>query len=254
MKPAADRSATPALAAVGQVRTRERASDRVYHELASAIREMRILPGASLSETDLAERLHVSRTPLREAIARLVETGLVSVVPQVGTRVEPIRLRDVEQARFVRESLEVAAAAEACAKPERDVTELRSLLAEQRRSFRARDIDRFFAADEALHRQIFELSGYLGAWHTMQPMKMHLDRVRKLSLPDPKTVHMLIGEHAAIVAAVEAGDAARARALISKHAGRVLETLPALQAAYPGYFADEPGTPAPAQPTVRSSR
>jgi DNA-binding GntR family transcriptional regulator len=238
VNPAADPViAVRPLAAVGQVRTRERASDRVYHELASAIREMRILPGASLSETDLAEQLQVSRTPLREAIARLVETGLVSVVPQVGTRVEPIRLRDVEQARFVRESLEVAAAAAACAKPERDVSRLRSLLADQRRSSRARDIDGFFAADEALHRQIFELSGYPGAWQTMQPMKMHLDRIRKLSLPDPKTVRALIAEHTAIVEAIDAADTARARALISKHAGRVLETAPALQAAYPGYFA-----------------
>ena len=230
--------ATAALTAVGRVRTRERASDRVYDELLSAIRDMRIAPGASLSETDLAEQLHVSRTPLREAIARLVETGLVSVVPQVGTRVEPIRLRDVEQARFVRENLEVAAAAEACAKPERDVARMRSLLAGQKRSLRDQDIDGFFAADEALHEQIFALSGYPGAWQTMQPTKMHLDRIRRLSLPDPKTVRALIAEHTAIVDAVEQGDAERARALVSKHARRVLETAPAMQAAYPGYFAE----------------
>lgn len=238
MKPALDRSdAISSLASVGRVRTRDRASDRVYDELASAIREMRIPPGASLSETDLAEQLHVSRTPLREAISRLVETGLVSVVPQVGTRVEPIRLRDVEQARFVRESLETAAVAEACARPERDVAKLRSLLADQKRSSRDQNLDGFFAADESLHEQIFELSGYPGAWQAMQPTKMHLDRIRRLSLPDPKTVRALIAEHAAIVDAVEQGDAERARALVSKHARRVLETAPAMQAAYPGYFA-----------------
>lgn len=237
MKPAHDLpGGTASLAAVGRVRTRERASDRVYDELLSAIRDMRIPPGASLSETDLAEQLQVSRTPLREAIARLVETGLVSVVPQVGTRVEPIRLREVEQARFVRESLEVAAVAEACAKPERDVARLRSLLVAQKRSLRDRDVDGFFAADEALHEQIFQLSGYPGAWQTMQPMKLHLERIRRLSLPDPKTVRALIAEHTAIVDAVEKGDAAQAGALVGKHARRVLETAPAMQAAYPGYF------------------
>jgi DNA-binding GntR family transcriptional regulator len=240
VEPAQVLPAATSLAAVGRFRTRERASDRVFDELASAIRELRILPGATLSETDLAEQLHVSRTPLREAIARLVETGLVSVVPQVGTRVEPIRLRDVEQARFVRESLEVAAVAAACGKPERDVTTLRSLLADQRRSFRARDLDGFFAADEALHEQIFELSGYPGAWQAMQSTKMHLDRIRRLSLPDPKTVRALIAEHAAIVDAVQEGDAERARALVSRHAGRVTQTAPALRAAHPGYFSDEP--------------
>jgi DNA-binding GntR family transcriptional regulator len=227
-----------ALASVGRDRRRERTSDRVFAELSSAIREMRILPGASLSETDLAEQLHVSRTPLREAIARLVETGLVSVVPQVGTRVEPIRLADLEQARFVRESLEVAAADVICAQAERDVKKLRALLAEQERCHEARDVDGFFAADEALHEQLFALSGYAGAWQMMQPMKMHLDRLRRLSLPDEATVRALIAEHTALVDAVEAGDAKRARATVSKHARRVSKDAPRLQAAYPGYFAE----------------
>ncbi|MFE7710185.1 GntR family transcriptional regulator [Streptomyces sp. NPDC057486] len=221
-----------------RLHVRQRTSDRVYEELAGAIRDLRIEPGASLSETDLAERLQVSRTPLREAIVRLVDAGLVSVVPQVGTRVEPIRLRDVEQARFVRESLEVAAFAAACEKPERDVTGLRALLVEQERCHQAHDLDGFFAADEALHRQIFEMSGYPGAWQLMQPMKMHLDRFRRLSLPDPATLRILINEHTAIVDALESGDAVHGRARISRHARRVLETAPGLQARYPGYFAD----------------
>lgn len=238
MTPARDLPDPAALSAVGRVRTRERTSDRVYDELASAIRHMRIPPGASLSETDLADKLGVSRTPLREAIARLVDAGLVTVVPQVGTRVVPIRLHDVEQARFVRESLEVAAVAEACAKPDRNVDRLRSLLVDQRRCSREDDVDGFFTADEALHAQIFEIGGYPGAWQAMQPMKMHLDRIRRLSLPDRKTVRALIAEHAAIVDAVEAGDAERARALVGRHARRVSETAPALRAAHPGYFAE----------------
>ncbi|WSY48412.1 hypothetical protein OG948_56855 (plasmid) [Embleya sp. NBC_00888] len=73
---------------------------------------------------------------MREAIARLAVAGMVSVVPQVGTRVEPIRLGEVEQARFVRESLEAAAFAVACEMPDRDVGNLRALLLEQERCHR----------------------------------------------------------------------------------------------------------------------
>ncbi|MFJ9824722.1 GntR family transcriptional regulator [Streptomyces sp. NPDC101160] len=239
MKPDRDLSSgSRVLASVGRVRTRQRASDRVYEELASAVSDLRILPGASLSETDLADQLHVSRTPLREAIARLVETGLVSVVPQVGTRVELIRLYDVEQARFVRESLETAAFAVACANPARDVAPLRYLLAEQERCHERGDVDGFFAADEALHEQVFAISGYLGAWQVMQPMKMHLDRLRRLSLPQPDTIRALIDEHTAIVDALEAGDAVGGRERLVRHARRALEDAPALQAQYPEYFAD----------------
>ncbi len=66
-----------------------RTSDRVYAEIAAAVRDLRLPPGQALSETELAERLGVSRTPIREAIARLVDSGLVSVMPQVGTASAP---------------------------------------------------------------------------------------------------------------------------------------------------------------------
>lgn len=226
------------LASVGRVRTRHRTSDRVYDELASAIRDLRIPPGSSLSETDLAEQLQVSRTPLREAIARLADTGLVSVVPQVGTRVELIRLGDAEQARFVRESLETAAFTAACEKPSRDVGALRVLLVRQSAACAAHDLDAFFAADEALHEQIFVLAGYPVAWQVMQPVKMHLDRLRRLSLPDPATVRALIDEHTAIVDALEAGDTVGGRAHITRHARRVLDNGPRLQAQHPEYFGE----------------
>jgi len=229
--------ATP-LAAVGRERGRTRTSDRVYGELVAAIRDLRLPPGASVSETELAERLHVSRTPLREAIARLVDDGLVSVVPQVGTRVELIRLHDVEEARFVRENLERAAFDAACVRPERDLRVLRELLEEQERSHRRGDLDAFFAADEALHAQIFTLAGHPGAWQAVQRMKLQLDRLRRLSLPEASTMRPLIEEHRAIVDALEAGDVPAGREHISRHARRALEQGPALRAAHPGYFTE----------------
>lgn len=227
-----------ALSPVVRSRTRTRTSDLVYDELVSAIRELRLVPGASLSETDLANRLHVSRTPVREALARLVDAGLVHVVPQVGTRVGLIRLRDVEEARFVRESLEVAAFEVACAEPAPDVTALRELLDRQEHSYRTEDYAAFFAADEALHSEIFSLSGYPGAWQAVQRMKLQLDRLRRLALPDAAAMRELIDEHRLIVDALENADATAGRALISRHARRALERGPALRAQYPGYFTE----------------
>ncbi|MER6945987.1 GntR family transcriptional regulator [Nonomuraea sp. NPDC000554] len=228
----------PMLSPVVRDRAPARTSDRVYDELVSAIREVRLAPGASLSETDLAERLHVSRTPVREALARLVDAGLVRVVPQVGTRVGLISLRDVEEARFVRENLEVAAFEVVCADPAPDVTVLRELLDRQEHSYRTEDFDAFFAADEALHSEIFSLSGYPRAWQAVQRMKLQLDRLRRLALPDSAAVRELIDEHRLIVDALEAADVPAGRALISRHARRALELGPALRAKYPDYFTD----------------
>lgn len=229
-------STTSVLSPVGRVRTRARTSDRVYDELVTAIRELRIPPGASLSETDLAEQLHVSRTPLREAIARLVDNGLVSVVPQVGTRVERIHLPDVEQAWFVREALEVAAFATVCSQEARDVAELRSLLEQQKRANLAHDFNAFFELDEALHQHIFQMSGYPGAWSAMQPMKLQLDRLRRLSLPDPHTIDALIAEHTAIVDSIESGSLESGTDHIRRHAQRVLAYGPALRDEHPELF------------------
>lgn len=229
---------TAALSPVGRDRARVRTSDRVYDELVAAIRTLRIPPGASLSETELAEQLHVSRTPLREAIARLVDNGLVSVVPQVGTRVELIRLADVEQARFVRESLELSAFAVACAQPARDVSALRSLLAVQERAREEHDLNAFFEADEALHEQIFVMSGYPGAWAAIQPMKLQLDRLRRLSLPEPSVLRELIDEHATIVDALEAADLRRGRRCLTKHIDRVHRDGTNLRDKHRKYFAE----------------
>lgn len=231
-------SALAGLSPVVREHPRARTSDRVYDELATAIRDLRLPPGASLSETDLAERLHVSRTPLREAIARLVENGLVTVVPQVGTRVALIRFADVAQAQFVREHLEVAAFAAACKVADRDIDGLRAVIAAQQRAHEAHDFDAFFAADEALHERIFEISGYPGAWKALQPLKVQLDRLRRLSLPEPTTIAELITEHEAIVAALEVGDARNGKARVSKHARRVLDYGPALRVEHPGLFTE----------------
>ncbi len=227
-----------ALSPVGRVRTRMRTSDRVYEELVSAIRELRIPPGASLSETELAEQLQVSRTPLREAIARLVDNGLVSVVPQVGTRVERIRLSDVEQARFVREALEVAAYEVACTREQRDVGRLRTLIADQKRAQAEHDVDTFFDLDEALHQEIFAQSGYAGVWDAVQSVKLQLDRIRRMSLPDPDTVSDLIDEHTAIVDHLESGNVADGTKHLRLHARRVLVYAPKLRQAHPELFTD----------------
>jgi DNA-binding GntR family transcriptional regulator len=229
-------SAISGLTPVDRPPVRVRTSDRVYEQLMLAIRDLRLPPGASLSETELSEQLRVSRTPLREAIARLVEVGLVSVVPQVGTRVALIKLADVEQAQFVREHLEVAAFEAACRRDDADLSVLQDNLDRQEAARKRGDFDAFFDADEAFHEAIFELSGYPGAWRAIQPVKLQLDRLRRLSLPAPSTVAELIAEHREVVTALEAGDVRRGKKAVSTHARRVLRYGPTLQQEHPEMF------------------
>lgn len=230
--------AAPVLSPVDRFSGAGRTSDRVFSVLSSAIRDLRLLPGQSLSETDLAVVLQVSRTPLREAIARLVDVGLVQVVPQVGTRVARIRMADVQEARFVRESLEVAAFADACAVKLRDVSTLRRLLDAQETAHRAQNLPDFFLHDEAMHAEIFRLGGHPGAWQAVQRMKLQLDRLRRLSLPEPSTTRLLINDHRLIVDALAGAHVEEGRRAVSTHARRVLEHEPLMREKHPDFFID----------------
>ncbi|MDQ2851795.1 MAG: GntR family transcriptional regulator [Actinomycetota bacterium] len=225
------------LSPVNRGRGTGRTSDQVFDTLTEAIRDLRLPPGQLLSESDLADRLQVSRTPVREAIARLVHIGLVIVIPQVGTSVAKIRMADVHEARFVREALEVAAFEEACAADADNCSTLRLLLGRQEEAHASGDLEKFFVADEEFHREIFKLSGHDGSWPVVERMKLQLNRVRRLSLPEEDTIRALIEEHRLIATALEDRDVARGRAHVSAHARRVMEDAPHLQRIHPAYFA-----------------
>ena len=215
-------------------------SDWVYTELSEAIRSLELPPGTRLSEPSLAERLRVSRVPVREAIGRLADQGLVTVVPQVGTRVAPILLSEVENACFIRGSLEAGAFARAIARPELDpdagLTALRGILAANRAAFDAGDAAEFFATDEQLHHAVFALAGVPQVWELVRGVKVQLDRLRRLHLRHVMANREIVDEHAEIVDAIENRDAQRGQQVIARHAARIIRDAGELQAEYPEYF------------------
>jgi len=215
-------------------------SDWVYTELSEAIRSLELPPGTRLSEPTLAERLRVSRVPVREAIGRLADQGLVTVVPQVGTRVAPILLSEVENACFIRGSLEAGAFARAIARPELDpdagLAALHGILAANRAAFDAGDAAEFFATDEQLHHAVFALAGVPQVWELVRGVKVQLDRLRRLHLRHVMANREIVDEHAQIVDAIENRDALRGQQVIARHAARIIHDAGELRAEYPEYF------------------
>lgn len=213
-----------------------RMSDRVYEELTSAIRDLRLVPGAVLSETDLSIRLGVSRTPLRETISRLVDQGLLRVVPQVGTSVALIDMAAVEEACFIRSALETAAFRDACAAVTPAVAGLRAILVRQEHAAASGDLDAFFHADEDLHQEVFRLGGHPGVWSVVQRSKLQLDRLRRLILPAAITSRDLMNEHIRIVDLLEARDVDEGVELIRRHSRHVLRQASDVRTTHPDYF------------------
>lgn len=215
--------------------TPRRISDWVYGELAASIRNLALAPGTPLSEPSLASQLGVSRAPVRDALTRLADQRLVVVVPQVGTRVAPILMSDVAEACFIRSALEVGAFETAIAQPSLDTTNIRAALVAAETAVDSRDTEGFFLADEELHQQVFALAGFPTAWDVIRGVKLNLDRLRWLHLPDALANPHIHDEHRRLVNALEHRDSLGVD-IIRTHAQRVLADSVALRQRNPEYF------------------
>ncbi len=201
---------------------------------------MSLTPGSSLGEQRLAAELNVSRTPIREALVRLASEGLVELIPNRGAFVAPIRTEAVIAAQFVREALEVSIALQAAERIDaHGELRLRQAIEEQRLADQEGRAGLFYRADEQMHRVIAEIAGLPLVWEHVLEAKVHLDRVRTLSLQDARSFSVLIGQHESIVAAICARDGGQIQQSLRNHLRQVLPNLAGLKEEFPDYFLDD---------------
>ena len=192
-------------------------------------------PDQKVSEAEIAAQYGISRQPVREAFIRLSAEELVAILPQRGTRVRRIDVAAVREARFIREAVEadivrLLAEAPDCV----DMKELREHVARQH-EIAEHDPVEFIRADEDFHRTLARMAGKAGVWQKVQSLKAQMDRVRFLSLGQ-FPVRKLIDQHRAIVDGIAAGDIARTEAALRLHLREVLDDLPHIVRANPGFF------------------
>ena len=216
----------------------------VYAWLRDEILSGRLRPGQALSENEVAQRLSVSRTPVREAIIRLENEGLLSVRPQVGTSVAPIDVDAVADVQFLREAVECRTVALAARRvTPADALELRAQLKEQARVAARGDHAAFVPLDDRMHQKLVAMAGRPRVWHAVEDAKAQLDRVRFLSLEDPAWLATIHRQHEEIVERVIAGDADGAVAAMSQHLRAVFASIETIARTSPEYFRSAPVTP-----------
>jgi DNA-binding GntR family transcriptional regulator len=218
----------------------EAITPQIFRALRTAIVMLRLQPGQALSETEISRQFGVSRQPVREAFIKLAEAGLVEIRPQRGTFVVPITQRDVLQARFIREAVEVAVVGELADKIKpASVAELRRLIGAQREAAADNDWPSFLALDETFHRTLAENAGHAHAWRMLESIKAQMDRVRYLSFSGASPLPHLIKQHSAIVEALSRHKRPAAEAAMRRHLREILKTLPAIAAENPALFEPE---------------
>lgn len=203
--------------------------ERVYRELREAIISGALRPGERLVETSLAGRLGVSRSPVREAIRRLEQDGLVTFSPRRGVAVGTATTADVDDLYSVRAVLEALAARLAARRRNpRHLEAMLRVVGRMERALAALDTAAVVRAAADFHRVLVEASGNVKLEEIMSGLLDAIRRVRLTVHSDPAWSAAALEVHRAILAAVERHDEARAVELMGSHiedARRQMESL-----------------------------
>lgn len=210
---------------------------QVFDMLRTEIIALRLPPGTPLQDKTLIERFQVSRTPVREALIRLAELGLVDVFPQSGTFVSRVPVAAIPEAVLIRTALESITVEKAAqvAHPAR-MAAIDLAIGRQKAAALVNDTDAFHEADEAFHAAVADLAGHPGIWTLLTQVKVQVDRARRLTLPMLGRMDQVMAEHAVIRDAIAAGDAEAAKAAMAVHVSAVIPDVEALKGRFPTYF------------------
>lgn len=192
--------------------------DQIYPILRELILTCGIGPGEVIDEKAIAAQLHISRTPVREAVKKLSDENLVDVVAQSGTRAALINLAEIEQAYLTRRALEMECAARAAARFDATQLEaLQAIVAQHAKAFEQRKFVKAVALDDSFHRHIAQVAELPRLWRTVEISKAHLDRCRHMLVPQAGEGAITLQQHHAIVQALATGDGAQAREAMRQH-------------------------------------
>jgi DNA-binding GntR family transcriptional regulator len=202
---------------------RRKVTDWAYEEVRRAIIELRLKPGEPLREATMAEQLGVSKTPVREALARLEQEGLVETTSFKGAVVSGYSPADLEEIYELRELLEGAAArAAATSASEETLARLAALVAESRELHAKDDLEGLAELLGAFDLVIYEQVANERIRALIENLKAHLTRIGRLTEEIPGRVKASVEEHAAIVDAIASRDADEAERSMRRHIRSVL--------------------------------
>ncbi|HEX5499716.1 MAG TPA: GntR family transcriptional regulator [Thermomicrobiales bacterium] len=201
-------------------------NQRTYRRLRAFVLSGAIGMGERLDENALARQLGVSRTPMREAIGKLAQEGLVEYRPFQGNFVRVITVAQVRELFEVRRNLEGLAARLAVANvTDDDVRDLAAILDDVQAAFDTGDMEQYAVADRRFHAAIARLSGNATLVELLDQLSARIQLARVIANRDPHVVERTIQERPQILRAMQERDADAAQRLLENHIQGVLDAL-----------------------------
>lgn len=216
------------------------AVDTVADFLFDEISTLRLLPGAKISEADVAAQFGVSRQPVRDAFSRLANMDLLLIRPQRATEVRRFSSAAIEKSRYLRRAVDLDVlrrAASLCDKAGGD--QLDACIAKQQIACDAGDYATFGKHDYDFHKTLCEIAGVPFAFDIISEEKAKVDRLCLLSLSKEARMPELIEDHLLIATMVKTGQAEKAAEAGAMHLSRLDITIDTIKVRNPDYFEDE---------------
>ena len=199
-------------------------SNIVYECLKKDILNLKLAPGCAISETDMASKYNVSRTPVRDAFKALAQEGLLEVKPHIGTFVSLIDINQISDVLYIRKVIEQSILKDLCSSfCEADTLKLEFSLNNQKQLLNndnsCDDIaSQFIKYDNNFHKLIFRIAGKESIWDMIFGLNPHYERFRALiNLYGDNNIQNLYTEHCAIVKALNEKDYNTLKEHINKH-------------------------------------
>jgi len=213
------------------------AAAQIYDYLRAKIVSLEFEPGTLLPRPELARFFNTSVTPVRDALLRLEEEGLVDIFPQHATRVREVDIDSARNAHFLRLALELEVARRLARQDDSELlARLRRLLELQTSCWERKDIEGFVATDQEFHRNMFSAAKVGRLWHMVRARSGNMDRLRRLHLPLNGKADSVLREHADLLDAIERRDPDLAEELVRRHLCGTLSQLIDLRATYPQHL------------------
>ncbi len=210
---------------------------QICEVLRNLILNLELEPGAVISKDAVARAFGISSMPVREALRKLEEEGLVIIKPQSGTYVTTIDVQGAREAQFLRIGVEVEVIRKLVETvTDENIRELEAILRHHRFTFEIDDKKAFSQDDMAFHAAMYRMVGVGGLWQKIGTLRVHIDRLRLIHLPLGGKMSRILSGHEDILDAIRARDADRAEAALREHLSETLSFVETFRSRYPHYF------------------
>ncbi len=190
----------------------------VYEALRDAIVNQTLKHGERLLETELADEMGVSRTPVREAIRKLEVEGYVAIVPRKGAFVAGLSIKDINEVFEIRKSLEALAAGLAAARAtSEDIEAMERNILEEAKHWESSDLLKTIEIDTEFHGLIYAASKNVRLQTIITDLRDHVQRFRTTTLAVPGRMKFALDEHRLIIDAIGKKDVQLARKRAAEH-------------------------------------